>query len=393
MSVGMGHAKGVCSSNNPLFLPLDKIIGSTKPLAIVEIIEISRDHHIQCAQCHVLYSEHNKPPFDVEPPHDQAEDERHGEAYVPSPVQSKGHIEAAKSTDADIVVSTPPHLIEGLTEKATQPIGIEDTESTLHHQVERPTEDETGLVGKESAAVSLIEEEDSINGLHMDVRKMGVVSGSQGSALEGSIGGFPRSQPHWRWHELPGLCPINENKGDPTYSEHILKSSQGSDDEAVCDTESFLVRQEVPTLLKRILPEDLCPHKSPSINEHSRQGDVAGNSRIEDESIEGPPEDGNMRRTASVDSTIDDGASRLSSTEVVISTPHETAVASDSNSHRTIPGPRFSIIFSKLFNWSTLKVADKVEIHEPCREITIPGCEVPGSAVWIVERYRVISRD
>lgn len=346
------------------------------------------DHRLQWAQCNVIYSEHNKPPFDVDHPHDRAEYEGHCETFTPPSVQCKDHIVAAKFTNIDIVVSTPPHLIEEFTEGATQPIGTDVVESTSNHRVERPLGG-TDLTEKENPAVSQIEEEDSINGLHVDVRKMGVVTSSQGSVLERSLGGLLRSQQHRSWHGVPGLCPVNENKEDLMVSEHILKSSQGSDDEAVCDAESFLVRQEVPALQKRILPEDLCPRKS-SINEPNQQADATGSSRIEDDPVEGPPEDDRVQRTASVDTTIDDGSSYPSSA-AAISAPRETAAASESASHTIIPGPRFSIIFSKLFNWTTLKVADRVEIHDPCRRIAIPDCGAHGSAVWIVERYRVIS--
>ncbi|KAF9920568.1 hypothetical protein FBU30_009575 [Linnemannia zychae] len=58
------------------------------------------------------------------------------------------------------------------------------------------------------------------------------------------------------------------------------------------------------------------------------------------------------------------------------------------------PSSTVDIVFSNLFNHSTLKVADRVEIYEPCRPIAISsnnkvvGDEViPTKYVWVVERY------
>jgi len=56
------------------------------------------------------------------------------------------------------------------------------------------------------------------------------------------------------------------------------------------------------------------------------------------------------------------------------------------------PGLTFDVIFSNLFSNTTLKVADRVEIHEPCRPIVLLGNGNSGGlggCVWIVERYVV----
>lgn len=101
-----------------------------------------------------------------------------------------------------------------------------------------------------------------------------------------------------------------------------------------------------------------------------------------------------VNRTVSVFSSIDGGSSDSGELQALMplcplrTTGLKQQDTTTSLSMATEPGPTIDIIFSNLFNHSTLKVAERVEIHEPCRRVALFGS---GSAdcVWIVERYVV----
>ncbi|KAF9983921.1 hypothetical protein BGZ65_001289 [Modicella reniformis] len=348
----------------------DKLVGSTEPLAVVEITEISRDHHLLWTQCSVIYSEHNRPPFDVDrfnhkaanrelntPPFDTDPSNNNNKAKDQGAPhsQEKVHPETTGFTQIDIVPSTQPDCIEKFTQE-------------------------------DATAVSQFEEEDSISGLHMDVHKMGVVPSLQGSVLGGS-----------QSHFTTKLYAIHENTGDLGSPVQFVKSSQGSDDEAECDRGIFFMPKEAIAPPKRNLPEQFCPPESSStitntsysstspIREPTPKSDnVISHDEIADDGAD------RIQRSASAVSAIDDRSSNSGSTQTVTSTPQET-ISTSHISHQARPS--FTIIFSNLFNWTTLKVTDRVEIHEPCRKIAISEHEknTHGSVVWIVERYKVIS--
>lgn len=99
-----------------------------------------------------------------------------------------------------------------------------------------------------------------------------------------------------------------------------------------------------------------------------------------------------VNRTASVASSIDARSSNSGELQSLVplnplwTTGRQQQKTTTTLSMAAEPGPTIDIIFSNLFNHSTLKVADRVEIHEPCRQVTLLGSG-PDDCVWIVERY------
>ncbi|KAG0239056.1 hypothetical protein BGX31_003074 [Mortierella sp. GBA43] len=372
----------------------DKLFGSTEPLAVVEITDLSMDHHLQWAQCKVIHSEHNRPPFDTDASLDRTNDDERLEDCV-SQTQPNDTSEAVNEPETDIVTSTPCHLIDGFVveeeeEDDAASDGVEITGSTVVEIVTSTPPDCIGGFTENDSMVGTYTEEDSINGLHMDVHKMGVVSSSQGSVPGSSMGSLFKSQQHWTMHEAAKLHSIVEDE-PPTKLVQILKSSQGSEDEAEWN-ESLL--EEVSVFPKQILAKDHRLRKSSPVKQYSPQGDVPEGDRSMESGPAMSSETDPVLKTMSVGSVIDDKSSESDGgTMGMIFTPQENPTLSASTPHTATTGPTFTIIFSKLFNCATLKVTDKVEIHEPCHRIVTPDCgeSAHDSAVWIVERYKVVS--
>ncbi|GJJ75720.1 hypothetical protein EMPS_08078 [Entomortierella parvispora] len=102
---------------------------------------------------------------------------------------------------------------------------------------------------------------------------------------------------------------------------------------------------------------------------------------------------GCFKTSINVPTTISD-TSGINDRSVDCATPAASAVQGPVWSSMESQGSNtaFTIIFSNLFNWSTLKILDRVEIHDPCIKLTLPK-RIPSACndpVWIVERYRLV---
>ncbi|KAF9400815.1 hypothetical protein BGX21_003453 [Mortierella sp. AD011] len=312
----------------------DKLFGSTEPLAVVEVKEIFRDCNLQWTRCIVIPNENNKAPFNVSPEGDQQY--IHGSQDV---CQSQQKVSDEQSMtpgilDADIVKSTPSQ--------------------DLHEFVE-----------DESAEFN-IDEGDSISGLHKDMSKMGVLVSSQGSVFEGSSGDFMKSQQRASTNFETGLVAIDEERDDSAPILQFLKSSQGSDDGAEEFGLNFGRRRET------LGPAHKIQNIAPSVNlqcikDLNQSDDILSINKANEHS--------------------------RSSQAIVSTTTNASGLKTSASYESVCLRSSHWIVFSNLFNWSRLKVTDKVEIHAPCRKVVVsePRSNERCTKVWIVERYKVVS--
>ncbi|KAF8924457.1 hypothetical protein BGZ58_001769 [Dissophora ornata] len=338
-----------------------KLFGSTDPLAVVEVKHIARDHHLQWTWCSVIYSDNNKPPFDVKPRMNQQSDDNNRDPSLPASPQ--------------VELNVPESM------------KIEAVRSTVSQDYIESTQD--------NEISSWPGDEDSISGLHTEMNKMDVVCSSQGSTFEGSIGDYMKSQRRWLAQDGSTLNAINEDDEEVASADPLLflRSSQGSEDE-VDEYHRRFVRRDEASRLRSPGLETNRPFELSCVNGWTQGEDSVSSDEIEESEATVPEGDDSVRPAASAVIIIDDNSSDSEGVQTVISTPFEKADNVSANTHtRSESEPSFAIIFSNLFNWSTLKVTDKVEIHEPCQKIAVPqlGSSSHESAVWIVERYKVLS--
>ncbi|KAF9349894.1 hypothetical protein BGX26_011870 [Mortierella sp. AD094] len=327
----------------------DKLFGSTEPLAVVEVKDISRDCNLQWARCVVISNENNKAPFNASPDGDQQYSQGSPDICQPQQRISDEKHMAPGILDMDIVKSTPSQ--------------------DLHEFVE------------DEPAEPNIEEGDSISGLHKDMCRMGVLVSSQGSVFEGSTGDFMKSQQRAPTNFETRLVAIGEERDDSVSILQFLKSSQGSDDGAEESGLNFGRCRETLGPAHKIqniaLTVDL-----QCIKDLNQSDDVLST----DEATAPNGDTGASRST-----------SAMGSSEVLQAIASITTNAKGPKSNASYEsadlGPSHWIVFSNLFNWSRLTVTDKVEIHAPCRKVVIsePGSDERRTAVWIVERYKVVS--
>ncbi|KAF9965784.1 hypothetical protein BGZ70_004130 [Mortierella alpina] len=374
----------------------DKLFGSTEPLAVVCIKEISREHNLQWTRCSVICNTSNKPPFDVDPERPEFKDtdnassghnlERGGglhEAIDVDIVEGGGG--SQESNDAEIVKSTP------------------DPNTIVRHSVES------------SLASQFTREEDSISGLHLNMGDMAVLSCTPETDVESVVEDSSRSQ-GCQSIFCDSSISIIQDEDTASKSFLNLKSSQGSDDEFEESTQIRTNHQSGVHAPLIVLPEPV--------------GEIRLQC-LDKESVDSPSDDIARRRNASEDieratsattsatdqsfsdgdvlasaiSSIDDRTWSSTSAQVVMCTPVEELLSQDytmpTQDSITASGQRrnveseanFVIAFSNLFNWSTLKASDHVEIHEPCRHVVIPMVDsnARDKHVWIAERYKIVS--
>ncbi|KAF9990771.1 hypothetical protein BGZ75_010026 [Mortierella antarctica] len=377
----------------------DKLFGSTEPLAVVSIKEIFRENHLQWTRCSVICSVNNKPPFDVVP-------ERRGLTHAnntdPGIFSQGGRYGSQEGIDVDIVEGggSSQEAIDVEIVKSTP-----DPNTVVLHSVES------------SFASQFIGEEDSISGLHLNMGDMAVVSCTPETDLQSVVENASRNHAYRSIFDDSIVSIIEE--GDEARAPFLnLKSSQGSDDEF---EEASQIRNShqsgvhVPLI---VLPEPVgeirlqCLDKdfvydandeNKFARRHSAQDDIERATSAITSATDQSLYDG--AEPASVISSIDDRTWSSTSAPVVMCTPVEDLFSQDHNiptqGSITASGQRrnveseanFVIAFSNLFSWSTLKVSDLVEIHEPCRHIAIQmdGSDACGRKVWIAERYKIVS--
>ncbi|KAG0053069.1 hypothetical protein BGZ83_001712 [Gryganskiella cystojenkinii] len=361
----------------------DKIFGSTEPLATVRITQISRDHGLQWCRCKVVCSENNRPPFDVKP--------------RPSDREETINLDTTQRSVA-AMPPTNPHP------------------ASIRIPSESP---EPKLVRVANDGDTSMNQDDSIYDLHRDMHKLYVLSSSQGSIFGRPDDGLMSQclvQPAQNTLAL-------ERQHQVVRPIRYLKSSQGSEDgeeEEEDDMTNMVQQSPPPTDSQSLLRvgqgssgQDTKNEAEEIINVDDDHRDaVIPEVRIEVTRVENAISSINdrssdcatltqqdmMSRTDSVVSSIDDRSSDCGSPNQIaaavvetIELPHSTGADEASLQESEVS---YTIIFSNLFNWSALKVLDLVEIHEPCRRLSLEqgdhNTSIGQVPLWVVERYRVV---
>ncbi|KAF9209515.1 hypothetical protein BGZ49_003629 [Haplosporangium sp. Z 27] len=337
----------------------EKHFASTEPLAVVEIKEISRDCNLQWTRCNIIFNENNKAPFNVR--------------------SEKDHNYVDSCSDVYQLQQANPNESRRVSESPEMNI-VKSTSSQVHYEF---TEDQLvteSYIEENEVAKPIIEEEDSINGLHNDICKMDVLISSQGSIFEGNNSDFMRSQQRPSTYFETRLVTINEDGDDSVSSLHFLKSSQGSDEGA--EEPELKSRRHKETMQQsHMIPDALTVNLS-CVKELTRNDNIASTNKVTSPyKAENVSISINPTSTSGVAQTIVNAPTYPEATK---------RVAAHENEELT---PTIWIMFSSLFNWSRMKVNDKVEIHEPCRKIMISesGSGKNSTVAWVVERYKVVS--
>ncbi|KAF9571549.1 hypothetical protein EC968_000444 [Mortierella alpina] len=290
-----------------------------------------------------------------------------------------------EATDVEIVRSTP------------------DPNTIVRHSVES------------SLASQFAGEEDSISGLHLNMGDMAVLSCTPETDAESILENTPLSQGHQGIFDDSSASIVPEEDEAPK-SFLNLKSSQGSDDEFEESTPIRNDRQSGGQVPPIVLPDPVgdirlqCLDKEVGYgaDDETELGEINAQDHTERTTSAIPNvinqslSDGDV--PPSVISSIDDRTWSSTSAQVVMCTPVEELLSQDHSmpTQESITGSgqrryveseaNFVFAFSNLFNWSTLKASDLVEIHEPCRHVDIPmvGSDTRGRKVWIVERYKIV---
>ncbi|KAF9438642.1 hypothetical protein BGZ76_006203 [Entomortierella beljakovae] len=326
-----------------------KLFGSTEPLAIMEIVSISSEGSLQWARCNVILCENEKSPFYVI----SKEDEYYciGSPNLSQILQTdmNENSENLAIEESDIVRSTP-----------SQDISLWNSQED-----------------------AIMEEDDSIYGLHKDISKMGVLISSQGSGLDNTNG--PKNQHYQPSHCNNILGVASEGETRASSGIQYLKSSQGSDDEV--EEPEFRIGRSKEVKRSKLNIRDVSRTVTlPCIGEPPQTENIL------------PADEVNYNDAATsqwnVEALEKSNASSTNNTlpsSKIMGKAVESAILRDSIE----PDSGIWILFSNLFNWSRLKVADRVEIHDPCRKILVPNprSNDPHTAMWIVERYVVVPPD
>jgi len=211
-------------------------------------------------------------------------------------------------------------------------------------------------------------QEDSTYGLHKNMHSLYVIS-SQGSVFGHLVDGLSSQRQTLRQN-------LQQPDSHPESSVRYLKSSQGSEDEY---EESDGCRGYERTSLQADM----------LLNRTSKaKGAQSAIEEIEDNENCAPESATNISTAFSNVSSIDDRFSDYGTQTA----PAPQEFAQPAAELEVMSKTTFTIIFSNLFNWSTLKVLDRVEIHDPCRSLTLPKDKKPAGndLTWIVERYKVV---
>ncbi|KAF9183464.1 hypothetical protein BGZ50_004226 [Haplosporangium sp. Z 11] len=321
-----------------------KIVGSTEPVAVVIIKAIYRDRKVQWTRCIVRPNGSNKSPFDKESLKKLREDQRR------------------------------------LTNKSVKSVTAQ----------ERSKNTGTG------SELSQHEDEDSISGLHMDMDGLIVHAGCSGS----NKGNSDTSPLNKRVLDDPSLTTIQE-EDDSSHSLQVLGSSQRSvDDEGMAEKSD---RAEELGLSGRFLPGPAEYLDLSCVRDSPARSHAGSSDEIVDNEATVPDRNFCSKRAVSAISSIDDRSSvsgemqvptvfharEMCSNDLTNYTPNVSMDPIPQGDIEVESEVEFVIAFSNLFNWSILKVSDRVEIYEPCRQVAVPGPQAVlyGGSVWIVERF------
>ncbi|KAF9298272.1 hypothetical protein BGZ88_007306 [Linnemannia elongata] len=334
-----------------------KLLGSTEPVAVIEVMSISRNMRLQWAKCKVVFRNKTKPLFGL------------------TSIRTQSVIDDCESLNNSSRIKS---------------MSLGDTEASGLRS------DWTATWSGRSG--SLYDELLNVNNRSASFSRSG--SGdSEGVPIKDKDSGK-----EWRvLHELQsrGSGQVR-SPGTLLYLSKNIQCSEGDDISNEQGQELSLCT--TPAARSGLLSHADMLANASRFNGLSGSGDapLAKSRDYQDVEIDVIKNNGTMEvevvkaldRTVSVISSIDGGSSDSGELPALVplnplrNTGNQQKETTISLQMTTEPGPTFDIIFSNLFNHSTLKVADRVEIHEPCRPVALFGSD-PTDCIWIVERYVV----
>ncbi|KAH7047939.1 hypothetical protein BKA57DRAFT_463750 [Linnemannia elongata] len=340
-----------------LLFCIGKLLGSTEPVAVIEVMSISRNMRLQWAKCKVVFRNKTKPLFGL------------------TSIRTQSVIDDCESLNNSSRIKS---------------MSLGDTEASGLRS------DWTATWSGRSG--SLYDELLNVNNRSASFSRSG--SGdSEGVPIKDKDSGK-----EWRvLHELQsrGSGQVR-SLGTLLYLSKNIQCSEGDDISNEQGQELSLCT--TPAARSGLLSHADMLADASRFNGLSGSGDapLAKSRDYQDVEIDVIKNNGTMEvevvkaldRTVSVISSIDGGSSDSGELPALVplnplrNTGNQQKETTISLQMTTEPGPTFDIIFSNLFNHSTLKVADRVEIHEPCRPVALFGSD-PTDCIWIVERYVV----
>ncbi|KAF8948609.1 hypothetical protein BGZ47_003873 [Haplosporangium gracile] len=337
-----------------------KLLGSTEPVVIIEIMSISRNMRLQWAKCKVISNNTTKPLFG------------------PGSIRRRSvHDEWVSSGNNDRI----------------EPISLADLKARGRR---------SGWIATWSGRSGLLDD-----GL-VDITSRSASLSRFGS---GRFEGMPTKGKgpgkEWRvFHEMQsrGSDYVRVSRR----SSHLSKNTQGLEGDGISGEQGQECNlYSAPAARSGLLPRSL----DISVDTSQFKGlSDSGEAALAKDRDEQDMEMGEIKfkgtvdaevqvvsaldRTVSVASSIDGGSSDSGELQVLVplnplrGTGKQQKETTTSSSMTAEPGTTLDIIFSNLFNHSTLKVADRVEIHEPYRPVAFFESD-HAECVWIVERYVV----
>ncbi|KAF9339966.1 hypothetical protein BGZ91_004091 [Linnemannia elongata] len=335
-----------------------KLLGSTEPVAVIEVMSISRNMRLQWAKCKVVFRNKTKPLFGL------------------TSIRTQSVIDDCESSNNSSRIKS---------------MSLGDTEAS-------------GLRSDSTATWS-----GRSGSLYDEILNVNNRSASFSRSGSGDSEGVPIKEKdpgkEWRvFHELQsrGSGQVT-SPGTLLYLSKNIQCSEGDD---ISNEQG----QELSLCTTPAARSGLLSHASDMLADASRFNGLSGSGDAplaksrdcQDVEIDVIKNNGTMEvevvkaldKTVSVISSIDGGSSDSGELPALVplnplrNTGNRQKETTISLQMTTEPGPTFDIIFSNLFNHSTLKVADRVEIHEPCRPVALFGSD-PTDCIWIVERYVV----
>lgn len=369
------------------------MLESTEPLAVVEITDIFWDHHLQWTQCDIIDSRKNRAPFDSL---SCKEDKEH------QAVTGQDDMEQYQNATMEPVdVHRSQSQLLGY--RGLHRVDSMQDDSFATQQTE-PVSISEGSQDAERVRVSP-DADDSISGLNHRMDKMIVLESAQGSLYAGT----PFVTEKHLLQDQSFLRTIQEDDEEhwqPDLVKH-LQSSQGSVDgedekydrhrdtlQSAVQRNSMNVDCGLTSELGELTRDDttsetvdLDDTKEPKAVSARTNTCISSISEIVSASTMSTTDD----LTDPIDSdSVSDGSLECIKSPARTPSPEvdERLSSETTKDEKDVQRQSVNLIFSNLFSWTDLKIKDRVEIHEPCRQVVFSKGR---GNVLIAERYRVLT--
>ncbi|KAK3845933.1 MAG: hypothetical protein J3R72DRAFT_520660 [Linnemannia gamsii] len=371
-----------------------RLLGSTEPLAVIEILSMSRIMRLQCAKCKVIFSNRTKSFFEYSSTRKQS---------LPGSCDSASGDDRTETMPLhDLDTQERQYEWAATWSGSGASLGEDGPLENNDKSASFPGLTSESTTGFESGHSEVIQAKDS------EPRKeWRIFDGLQSEGLH---------QARTQVRLSPSSKNTQSSESSGSFEEHGQEFSSGTTSSARRGLLSGALDVPVDASHFKGLsaPDDITlvdkDERCYNAKEKETGADRIGNRRMK---INGMKGSGTMDVEVQVIKMTDRTASGVSSIDDISSDSGDSLALVPLNPLRGIKGqqqqqqekiiplpmameteaPTFDLIFSNLFNHSTLRVADRVEIHEPCRPLTHFGKDAANrsdpaaTCVWIVERY------